>query len=243
MTDITKETLENNDIEAIIDGVNTLWLNEKYIEEQLGHKNLPAITNKYDKIYKKYRYELVDEPIKQRNRRFLRIDLALKIIMDCRTDESCSLKRNLGFNLHDVINTKEQTVLRSIKDAFEGEDMQTQYTVIGYRIDLYFHKHKLAIEVDELGHADRNLNNEIERQKELERKRDCVFIRINPDGKDFKIFKKINKIHKHIEKSIKKSLIHDLSKRLLELELKQHNAIKSKCLKWIAKNILPNYKK
>ena len=89
--------------------------------------------------------------------------------MDCRTDESFKLKRNLGFNLHDVINTKEQTVLRSIKDAFEGEDMQTQYTVIGYRIDLYFHKHKLAIEVDELGHADRNLNNETQRQKALER--------------------------------------------------------------------------
>ena len=32
-----------------------------------------------------------------------------------------------------------------------------------YRIDLYFHKHKRAIEVDELGHADRNLSNEIER--------------------------------------------------------------------------------
>ena len=40
--------------------------------------------------------------------------------------------------------------------------MQTQYTVIGYRTDLYFHKHKLAIEVGELRHADRNLNNEIE---------------------------------------------------------------------------------
>ena len=73
MIDITKETLENSDI----DGVNTLWLNEKHIEEQLGHKNLPAITNKYDKIYKKYRYELVDDPIKQPNRRFLRIDLEL----------------------------------------------------------------------------------------------------------------------------------------------------------------------
>ena len=45
--------------------------------------------------------------------------------MDCRADESCNLKRNLGFRLHDVINTKEQTVLPSIKDAFEGEDMQT----------------------------------------------------------------------------------------------------------------------
>ena len=163
MIDITKETLENNDIEVIVDGFNTLWLNEKYVEEQLGHKNLPEITNKYNKIYKKHRYELVDEPIKQPNRRFLRIDLALKIIMDCRTDESCSLKRNLGFNLHDVINTKEQTVLRSIKDAFEGEDMQTEYTVIGYRIDLYFHKQKLSVEVDEIGHADRNLNNKIKR--------------------------------------------------------------------------------
>ena len=140
MIDITKETLENNDIEVIIDGVNTLWLNKKHIE--LGHNNLSAITNKYDKIYKKHRYELVDEPIKQPNRKFLRIDLALKIIMDCRTDESCSLKRNLGFNLHDVINTKEQTVLRSTKDVLEGEHMQTQYIVIGYSIDLYFHKHK-----------------------------------------------------------------------------------------------------
>ena len=201
MIDITKETLENNDKEVIIDGVNTLWLNEKHIEEQLGHKNLPAITNKYDKIYKKYRYELVDEPIKQRNRRFLRIDLALKIIMDCRTDEPCSLKRNLGFNLHDVINTKEQTVLRSIKDAFEGEDMQTQYTVIGYRIDLYFHKHKLAIQVDELGHSGRNLNNEIERQNPLERELGCVFIRINPDENFFNIFKELNKILKNQPRS------------------------------------------
>ena len=75
--------------------------------------------------------------------------MALTITMDCRKDESCSLKRNLGFNLHDVINTKQQTVLRSTKDAFEEEDVQAQYTVIGYRIDLYFHKHTLAIEVDE----------------------------------------------------------------------------------------------
>ena len=190
--------------EVVIDGVNILWINEKHVEEQLGHKNIPAITNKYDKIYKKYRYELVDEPIKQRNRRFLRIDLALKIIMDCRTDEPCSLKRNLGFNLHDVINAKKQTILRSIKNAFEGEDIQTQYTVIGYRIDLYFHKHKLAIEVDELGHADRNGNNEIERKKALERELNCVFIRINPDENDFNIFKEINKIQRHIKKLTKK---------------------------------------
>ena len=44
--------------------------------------------------------------------------------MDCRTDESCNVKRNPGFRLHDVINTKERTVLKSIKDAFEGKDIQ-----------------------------------------------------------------------------------------------------------------------
>ena len=54
-------------------------------------------------MYAQNTYQLVDRPIKQPNRRFLHIDLALKIIMDRRTDESYSLKRNLGFILHDVI--------------------------------------------------------------------------------------------------------------------------------------------
>ena len=126
MVNITKETYENNDIEVITDNLSRLWLNEKHIEEQLGHKNLSSITKKYDKIYKKRICELVDESIKQPHRRFLRTDLALKIIMTCRTDESCNLKKNLGFTLYNVINTKEQTIINSIKDAFEGEDTQTQ---------------------------------------------------------------------------------------------------------------------
>ena len=87
------------------------------------------------------------------------------------------------------------------------------------------------------------MKNEIERQKTLEKELNCVFIRINPDEKDFNIFKEINKIHRHTKKSTKKSLIDDLSKRLLELEFKSNYSIKSKCLKWVVKNILPNYKK
>ena len=31
---ITKEVLENNDIEVIVDSVNALWQNEKNIEEK-----------------------------------------------------------------------------------------------------------------------------------------------------------------------------------------------------------------
>ena len=105
-------------------------------------------------------------------------------------NHSISKKKNLGFTSHDVINTKEQTVLNSIKDAFEGENIQAQYSVLGYRIDLYFHKYKLATEVDELGHSDRNIDYEIQRQQALERELGCVFTRINPDGRDVNIFNK-----------------------------------------------------
>ena len=121
--------------------------------------------------------------------------------------------------------------------------MQTQYSVLGYRIDLYIHKYKLAIEVDELGHADRNLSNEIERQKALAEKLDCVFIVINPNEENFNILKEMSKIHRYIKKSTQKSLIDGLSKRLLELEFKSNHSIKSKCLKWIVKRILRDYKK
>ena len=189
-----------NGIEVIVDSVNALWLNEKNIEEKLGHKNLPVISNKYDKIHKKRRCDLVNKPIKQPDRRFLHINLALKKIMGCRTDRSCSFFKKLGFKLYDVINTKEQTIINLIKDTFEGENIQTQYSALGYRIDLYFHENKLAIEVDELGHTNRNTNNEIERQKSLEKELNCIFVRINPDEKHFNIFKEINKIHRDIKK-------------------------------------------
>ena len=76
--------------------------------------------------------------------------------MGCRTDESCNLERNLGFRSHEAINTKQQTVLELTKNAFIWEDIQTQYRILGYMIHLYFHKHKLMIEVDELGHTERN---------------------------------------------------------------------------------------
>ena len=81
--------------------------------------------------------------------------------------------------------------------------MQTQYSVLGCRIDLYFHKHKLAIEVDELGHADRNLSDEIERRKALEKELDCLFIRINLDGKNFNIFKEIKKYTDTLKNQLK----------------------------------------
>ena len=55
MAAITKETYENNGIEVKTDKIGKLWLNERHIQEQLGLKNLPALTSKYDEEYKKCR--------------------------------------------------------------------------------------------------------------------------------------------------------------------------------------------
>ena len=63
---------------------------------------------------------------------------------------------------------------------FAIEEIILQHNVLGYRIDAYFFKYKLSIEVDEQGHNDRDIIYEIERQKAIENELDCVFIRINP---------------------------------------------------------------
>ena len=48
MIKIAAKTYENNGTEAIVDDNDTLWLNEKHIDDKLGRKYLPAISNKYD---------------------------------------------------------------------------------------------------------------------------------------------------------------------------------------------------
>ena len=62
-------------------------------------------------------------------------------------------------------------------------------------------------------------------------------IRTSPDAADFDMDRLIKQTYTHIVKSTKRSLTDDFSKRLLELEFKSTHSIKSKCLKWIVKNI------
>ena len=87
VANITKEAYENNGIDVITDEFDKSWLNERHIQKQSGLKNLPALSNKYDKGYKKQRSEL-NESTNQPHRRFIQVEVALKIIINSRTDES-----------------------------------------------------------------------------------------------------------------------------------------------------------
>ena len=104
----------------------------------------------------------------------------------------------------------------------------------------------LVVEIDEKGHDDRDSDYEKKKQKDLQ-KIGYYFITINPDKKGFNNYEEFGRVQKCINESMKKqteeltkkSLIDDLSKRLLRLDFKSNHPIKSKCLKWIGKKILP----
>ena len=169
--------------------------------------------------------------------------------MDCRTAEAFKFKRRLGFKLHHVFKPKQQTVVGSIKDIFGGENMQAEYYVLGYRIDLYFYQDRLAIEINEFGHWDRDTEYENERGRILKKELNCVIIMINPEEEDFNILKAINEIHKHIiestktltEEVTKKSVTNDIRATLAELSLEFEKNTKTihKFLKRAFKRVVP----
>ena len=71
-----KRNMTKNGVEAIIFNEKT-WLNEKHIEVQLQHANLPHITDQYSSELKKQRQELQNCGKYQLCRKLLRDDFAI----------------------------------------------------------------------------------------------------------------------------------------------------------------------
>ena len=143
----------------------------------------------------------------------------------------------MGFKEHDIFKSKERSIIEKIQTVFLAEEKLLQHSVFTYRIYIYFPDHKLAVEIDEIGH--RNVHYEIQRQNAIEKELNCKFIRINPDKENFNVFVEISKIQNHITESTKKltktTVIDDVSSGLLELEFTKNNSIKTKCLRYIVK--------
>ena len=76
-------------------------------------------------------------------------------------------------------------ILVSIIKKIQVDNNGQQYIL--FRIDIYFTKYCLAVEIDEKGHTDRDLIFEEKRQKALEKKLNCTFIRINTSKEIFNV--------------------------------------------------------
>ena len=76
----------------------------------MDHSYLTMIATKYPEYLRKERQEFQNCKEYQPCRRFLREDLGIQVIMDCRTVQAVKFKKELGFNQHDPIMTQEQSV-------------------------------------------------------------------------------------------------------------------------------------
>ena len=110
-----------------------------------------------------------------------------------------NLKRKLGLD-PDVVTCDGQDIISALQVAFEGEIILTQYCIENKRIDAYFSKYKLGIEIDEYNHEGKNSNYEKSRQLMIE-SRGITILRTNPDTVDYDINRLINQIYKDITQS------------------------------------------
>ena len=69
------------------------------------------------------------------------------------------------------------------KEKIQTDKNGSEYIL--FRIDIYFTEYFLAIEIDEKCHADRDLIFGEKRQKALEKKLNCKFIKINTSRKNY----------------------------------------------------------
>ena len=138
--------------------------------------------------------------------------------------------------------TKQQAIVWRLRKLFSNEEIIEDVSTLSYLIEFYFPKYKLAIEVDELGHKDRDQTKENKRQKDLKEYLVYKFIRIIPEEENVDVYDGLKKILTFInelkKKENKKSLIDDLSKRPLKLKFKSNRSIKLKCFKWVVEKTL-----
>ena len=125
-------------------------------------------------------------------------DIATGIIMQNRLSNLKMIKfrSDLGFNQINLILKKEQSVVIPLLKAFSAEKIELQHKILKnetVRTDMYFSESKFAVEIYEIGHIDRNQNEENERQIKIEEHLNCKFHRINPDVEGFDIFLEISK--------------------------------------------------
>lgn len=173
------------------------WFRAKDISEFLGYQDTNKMTrsikitelnsikqvlctaqgNKYDALFIN---ESVFSEIVQRTR---------KISKEAKEE----LLQSIGVS---VLCTKETKFIGVLKEALSEINVVGvgQYNVDGYRIDFYIPKHNIAVEYDEQQHLiESNKIKDLERQKYIEDKLCCKFIRCDYRDSDIKNVMKVLK--------------------------------------------------
>ena len=166
MVQISKEGYEKCEVE-IIDKGRYFGVNRKDLETESDVANWAQIFDKCDPEKQKYRQELTPNAEYQRCRVFVRNDLFERKVKSCRKSSKNFLEfeKKLGLD-PDVVTCAEQDIISPLQVAFEGEIILA--CIKNKRLDAYFSKYKLGIEVDEYYNEGRNSEYEQSRQFMIE---------------------------------------------------------------------------
>ena len=161
-------------------------------------------------------------------RMFVENTLAVEITMSSVKTQAAIFKDKFGVNQHDKALRKQQSLGLRLKKLFPSEDIIEEYFHYVIELILLLKTH-FSSRNGWKGHLDRDLDYERKRRKDLE-KVGYYFIRTNPNKPSFDDYEEFGKVSAYIAESIKKEtqkstkklVIDDLSKRLLELEFKSN---------------------
>ena len=123
-----------------------------------------------------------------------------RLVIKSQKPQASELARHLGIKEETRYLRKEIEIVGFIQEMLTQImiPFEFQKSVSNYRIDLYLPSLKLAIEIDENNHADRDPSYEKAREERIREELGCKFLRINPDASDFKLSSCVGRIMREI---------------------------------------------
>lgn len=124
------------------------------------------------------------------------------LLAKSRKPAAASLAKAFGMVVHNNhYICVEAAALDFLQTSLKGLDMHLQFFVGQYFIDLYFPKARVAIECDENNaHGPGRVSNDLIRQRFVETKLHCTFVRFRPQQKDFKLAEFLNRVLQALHK-------------------------------------------
>ena len=196
MTDIL--TFNKHDTVARVKGIvvdGNAWFKGKEVATILGYANTKNAINKHvHKDDKKTLGEL-DAPhhgsltYNHRNLIYINNRGLKSLVLKSEKPIAAELAKQMGIAVETKYLRKELEIVSFIEEFLTRLTIpfEFQKTVGWYRVDLYLPHRRLAIEIDEFGHRQRDPDLERQREQYIKRALQCRFLRVNPDEENFKL--------------------------------------------------------
>ena len=122
------------------------------------------------------------------------------LVVNSQLPTASDIATQLGISVETRYVRKETEIVGFVQDVLTQMivPFEFQSNVNNFLIDLYLPDQKLAIEIDEHNHADRDPSYEKEREMYIKAQLGCKFLRIHPYSEGFKLSTCIGRILKEI---------------------------------------------